>query len=352
MPSSLAFGFAIAAAAWPLSALAQAPELTSPVPYPPGGIGRKVANVAVIIYNPRIPSEGDKKLTEVMRWNDPDELTKKMIDDARVASAGYVNYRIVLRKEIDGCPPWRSGFRYKPDDLLADIRRSSWKQGDGTSYKGVLEENGLMEATPPLDITEVWLWGAPGMHWDEYAMLIPDRDHRLPPTENPWFYRPYDIPDVGRTLWVMGWNYERGEGEMLESFCHRVEGILSLAIAGGVWDTKRTDPWNLFTRVDKDFPGESQVGSVHYAPNTRSDYDWGSDRYVETYALDWRNYPDLKGTKAIMNCYDGWGPDIVTHHRWWLNMLPKAPGKTEHGYNNWWIYVANFDENLKDYEDE
>lgn len=324
------------------------PALMSPAPYPPGGIGQKRANVIVVIYNPSVPSEGGRRLTEVMGWNDPDTLTQALIDDIRTASGGYINYEVVLRLDLDACPPWRSGFRYDPDDLLSDIRRQAWKQGDGTSYAAVLEENRLTQAIGDLNVTEVWLWGAPGMHWDEYAMLIPDRDRRLPPTDNPWFYRPYDVPDLGRTLWVMGFNYERGEGEMLESYAHRAEGILALAVGGGVWDTTLDDPWNTFTRVDKDHPGDGHVGGVHYAPNSRSDYDWGHERYVETYALDWRYYPDLRGTKAIMNCYDGWGPDIVTHHRWWLGMLPKAPGETRYGHNNWWIYVANFDGNLED----
>lgn len=44
-----------------------------------------------------------------------------------------------------------------------------------------------------------------------------------------------------------------------------------------------------------------------------------------------------------MNCMDGWGPDIVPHHRWWLSLLPKAPGKGPHGHDNWWIYIADCD---------
>ncbi|MCC6671805.1 MAG: hypothetical protein IT458_12135 [Planctomycetes bacterium] len=312
-------------------------------PYPPEGIGSIRVPVAVVIYNPVLEAEGGRKLTEVLRWQDPDRLTERLVRVTREASAGFVNYEVVARIEVDACPPFVSGFRYDDAGILQAVRTQKWIQGDRASYAAIFAENGIRELIRTKDVREVWLWGSPGFHWDEYAMHIPDRDRRLPPTENPWFYRPYDIPDVGRTIWVMGFSYERGEGEMLESYGHRVEGILSLAIAGGVWDTKRDDPWNRFTRVDKDHPGGSHVGSVHYAPNSKSDYDWGNPRYVSTYALDWRHYPDLKGTQVIMNCYDGWGPDIAVHHRWWLSLLPKAPGKTRHGWNNWWIYIADFD---------
>jgi hypothetical protein len=328
------------------AAFALAPGAKKPI-YPKGELGTKVVNVAVVIYDPIIDSEGGKPLSQVMGWNDANELSRKLVEDVKVASGGYVDYRIVVRRVLDDCPPFLSGFRYDDAGILEAVRTQKWIEGgDKSSYAKIIEENELARLVQEYDLSEVWLWGSPGFHWDEYAMFIPNRDTRLPKTDNPWFYRPYDIPDLGRMLWVMGFSYERGEGEMLESYGHRCEGILSLAIAGGVWDTKRDDPWNRFTRVDKDFPGESHVGSIHFAPNSDSDYDWGNRRYVETQALDWRNYPDLKGTKAIMNCDDGWGPDIAAHHKWWLGLLPKAPGKTKWGSNNWWTYIVDVDGSL------
>lgn len=311
--------------------------------YPPGGIGQRKIAVASVIYDPVLESEGGKKLREVMRWQDPDKLCAALVKHIRETSGGFVEYEVVARIEKDACPPFVSGFRYDDAGILAAVRTQKWIQGDRSSYAKIFAECGIEKLVREKDVQEVWLWGAPGFHWDEYAMFIPRRDERLPKTENPWFYRPYDVPDLGRTIWVMGFNYERGEGEMLESYGHRCEGILSLAIGGGVWDTKRDDPWNVFTRVDKDHPGESHVGSLHYAPNSMSDYDWGNRRYVATRALDWRNWPELQGTRVAMNCMDGWGPDIVTHHRWWLSLLPKAPGQGPHGHNNWWIYIADFD---------
>ena len=310
---------------------------------PPGGLGVRDVKVAVVIYDPVLEAEGGKKLTEVMRWQDPDKLSNLLVRDVREASGGFVNYEIVARIERDACPPFVSGFRYDDAGILQAVRTQQWVKDDRASYTRIFAECDLPALIAAKQITEVWLWGSPGFHWDEYAMYIPRREQRLPKTDNPWFYRPYDVPDLGQTLWVMGFSYERGEGEMLESYGHRCEGILALAVGGGVWDTRRDDPWNKFTRVDKDHPGGSHVGSLHYAPNSKSDYDWGNRRYVETQALDWRHYPELKGTKAVMNCFDGWGPDIVTHHRWWLGLLPKAPGKTRWGWNNWWIYIADFD---------
>ena len=92
-----------------------------------------------------------------------------------------------------------------------------------------------------LNASEVWLWGAPYFAWDELHWKTPG--DKIPyQTDNPWFYRPYDIPDLGKTVWIMGWNYERGEGEMLESYCHRIESVLSLTVGKGVWDPKSKQP--------------------------------------------------------------------------------------------------------------
>ena len=78
-------------------------------------------------------------------------------------------------------------------------------------------------------ITELWVWGASGMHMDELAMRIPNRYARFGPTDNPWFYRPYDIPEeLGRTTWVMGFNYEVGPDNMIHSYVHRIESMAAL----------------------------------------------------------------------------------------------------------------------------
>jgi hypothetical protein len=318
---------------------------------PAEGIGQKVANVVVVNYNPRIESEGGKRLTEVMHWSDPLELTRGVIDGIRTASGGYINYRIVKWVEIDGAPPFRSGFRYDDAGIMDVLKTHKWIQGDGSSYAKIFEEAGVTKKfVEDFNVTEVWLWGAPGFHWDEYAMFIPERKKRLPPTDNPWFYRPYDIPDLGRTIWVMGWNYERGLGEALHSYAHRVEGILALVLGNGKWDKKLAgkDPWNTWSMCDTDFPGEGSCGNVHVPPNGQDGYDYGNKRTVESYCDDWLSWPNLTGKRVTVDGSE-WGHDQAKYMVWWMGHMPKNPGRTGWGWNNWWIYVANFDGNLDNY---
>jgi hypothetical protein len=312
-------------------------------------------NVIVLIYDPILKNRDNQKLTQYMKWNDSRKLSQALVDDVKKASGGYVNYKIVDTIEYDGFPMKRSGFLYTDETFLnmweknrdkADPSKAGWKH--------MFEQFGMYDRIKKQNISEIWVWGAPYMHFDEYQWKIPG--DKIPyQTDNPWFYRPYDIPDVGKTIWIMGFSYERGEGEMLESYSHRIEGVLSLTVGKGVWDTKKggDNVWNKFTRVDKDFPGESEVGSVHYAPNSPKDYDWDNQKEVWTYADDWLTYPKLPRQKKLLNAQSGgWGKTadaspIVNHHRWWLTHLPKATGVTDGFYNNWWQYIVNYDEAIK-----
>lgn len=312
-------------------------------------IGVQTVNVIAINFDPVLKTRQNLKLHEYMKWSDPWQLTAKMVEDAKLASAGYVDYRIVEKIEQDGFPRFRDGFSYTEEAFLKmwETDRAS-ANGGMTSFRWLFEKFDLPAKIKAGDIREIWLWGAPYMQWDELHWKTPG--DRIPyPTDNPWFYRPYDIPDLGRTIWIMGWNYERGEGEMLESYAHRIESVLSLTVGQGVWDPQRNreNVWNRFTRVDKDFPGAAEVGSVHCAPNSKSDYDWSNTNSVWTFADDWLSYPDLPRRRQWHNAATGGWDGIVRHHLWWMSHLPHNPGVTGGFYNNWWQYIVNYDEAIQ-----
>jgi len=313
------------------------------------GVTPKTVNVIVINIDPILKTRGGVKLHAAMKWSDPWQLTEKMISDARLASHGYVNYRVVEKIEYDGFTTFRNGFTYTEEAFLAMWEKDRSKADKGmTSFQWLFKKFDLAKKIKALNASEVWLWGAPYFAWDELHWKTPG--DKIPyQTENPWFYRPYDIPDVGRTVWIMGWNYERGEGEMLESYCHRIESVLSLTVGKGVWDSKskQPTPWDQFSRVDKDFPGEAEVGTVHFAPNSVGDYDWSNTNKVWTYADDWLTYPKLPREKKLLNAGSGGWDGIVGHHMWWMTRLPHSAGVTGGCYNNWWEYIVNYDEAVK-----
>jgi hypothetical protein len=199
------------------------------------------------------------------------------------------------------------------------------------------------------NITDIWIWGAPYFGTDEYALKIPG-DTVFYPTDNPWFYRPYDIPDCGRTVWVMGFNYEVGEDNALHSFGHRCEGILSLTVGRGIWEgpAGETNVWNRFTRQASTYPHDAQVGNVHGGPNAKSGYDYGQTNAVLSGADDWHQFPHLTGRKTMVDG-ETWGkPHHLNFMKWWLDHLPKNSGSTDGFHNNWWRYVVDYDQAIKD----
>ena len=312
--------------------------------------GRKHAKVIVLIYNPVLECEGGKTLIEYVGGVDPVEYSHILANVIRQASWGYINYEIVDVIEVDAFPIKVDGFRYTDESFLAARQKQEWQPAT-SSYRGFFEDNNLLERFRKEHITELWVWGASGMHFDEFAGYIPNRYARFGPTDNMWLYRPYDIPEeLGRTTWVMGFNYEVGPDNMIHSYTHRVESMALLACSDGVWDPgKRRDPWNVFSWLEMDHAGTpSHVGNCHVPPNGQKGYDYNNKRRVLSWADNWLRYPDLTGKPRLVSSKE-WGESHFGYQKWILEHLPKYPGYTQYGHNNWWVYIANTDEDLPDY---
>lgn len=313
--------------------------------------GRKHAKVIVLIYNPILETEGGKTLIEHLKANDPREYSQILANVIREASWGYINYDIVDVVEVATYPKKVDGFRYTEETFL-EVRRTQQWQPATSSYRLMFEENDLLERFQREGITELWVWGAGGMHMDEFAGYIPNRYARYGPTDNPWFYRPYDIPpELGRTTWVMGFNYEVGADNMIHSYVHRIESQALLAISDGIWNThEKRDPWNVFSWLEMDHEGTaSHVGNCHVPPNGQSGYDYNNRRRVMSWADNWTRFPDLRGQPRLVSA-DEWGNNHFGYMKWICERVPKFPGYTEYGYNNWWVYIANTDEDLPELE--
>lgn len=312
--------------------------------------GRKRAKVIVLIYNPILRTKGNQTLIEYFGWNDPVEYSYILVDVIRQASWGYINYDIVDILTIPDFPTRLDGTRYTEETYLEAKQTEQWFPII-SSYRKFFEDNHLLERCRREKITELWVWGAPGMHIDEFAGYIPNRYARFAPTDNPWLYRPYDIPpEIGHTMWVMGFNYEVGPDNMIHSYVHRVESQALLACSDGLWNTHELrDPWNVFSWLEMDHPGfPSMVGNCHVPPNGQSGYDYNNPRRVLSWADHWAHYPDLRGAPREIGSA-AWGNSHFGYMKWILERLPKYPGYTKYGYNNWWVYIANTDEDLPEF---
>ncbi len=289
--------------------------------------------VLVIVYDPIIEAEGGRRLTQVMGWNDARKLTEGYIADIRKASGGYVQYRVVQTLVVDQFPVKQDGFRYDDESYLRGMRKEApWHQPDAVDYHALIRDFRLDERVERGEIDEVWVFSMPYAGYWESTMA----------GRGAYFCNSDPVPNVktSRIFIIMGFNYERGVGEMLEDLGHRTESILTHVY--GSWEPKKTHAWNRFTLYDKVMPGEAACGNVHFAPNSTRDYEWGNMTPVQSTCDDWLSYPRLTGKKRLVDAREWGGGDIRKHHVWWLSHLPKAAGRTGGKLNNWWSYVVDY----------
>lgn len=238
---------------------------------------------------------------------------------------------IVERVASSGFPVKADGFRYSAESYLRAWRaRSGFHQPDAVDYLRILNEFDLPGKVDRDVLDEVWLMAFPYAGYYESIMVGPGAFWCNAP--------PMTEVAVSRRFVIMGFNYERGVGEMLESFGHRAESIMAR-----VYRTKwgQANLWERFTRHEKTHPGRAEVGDVHFAPNSGRAYDWGNPRRVLSSCDNWYAFPDLEGPARLVGREEWGGGDIRRHHLWWLRHFPHVVGETDGVLNNWWAYVLD-----------
>lgn len=288
--------------------------------------------VLAVIYDPLVPSARGHKLSDVMGGHDPEELIKAFISDIKEISAGYANYVVTEKIHANHLPVLSDGFQYSPDGLLLCWQnRNGFHQPDLADYGKIIEEFKIAERVNAGEFDEVWLFGPPYAGFYESRMVgagafyLNSAPHRMPKA-------------LERRFVIMGFNYERGVGEMLESFGHRAEDTMKqvyrkLSGAANLWER--------FTRHQRSAPGMAEVGTIHFAPNSERDYDWGNLKPVLSRCENWLKFPDLSADARMVECSLWGGGDMRAHHRWWFQRLPHVTGKANGIDCNWWKYIID-----------
>ena len=216
--------------------------------------------VLMIVHNPPVPSEGNKRLTEIFKWHDPEKLAKGYIEDLKKVSGGYLNYEIVERIDSDLFPPKTDGFAYTADHYVKVMRgQEKAHDPDWLDYHKRIETFDLQNRFNNGDFDEVWFFSFP--YAGEYESIMGGPGGfwcNAPAIKNTDRFK--------RRFVMMGFNMERGVDCMLENFGHRTESIMTeLYKRRG----KNQDMWKLFTQYEKQNPGDAQCGWMHYAPNSQ-----------------------------------------------------------------------------------
>lgn len=307
--------------------------------------------VLMITYNPVVDFEHGTKLIQAMRWNDPARLAAEYIADVRECSGGLVDYHIVQQIEVNAFPVKQDGFYYNPREYIAVVQNQHpAHEPDAVDYDLILAQFDILARVANNEIDEVWLFGGPYFGFWEATMGGADAFF----CNGAPLARTASCP---RRFVIMGFSYERGVGEMLEDLGHRAEAILarvfrSESFLQWAYKPERMPPTvngvtlNLYERFlcfDQIAPGKANVGTIHHAPNSPTDYAWGVMTPVLSCADDWLHFPNLPTPPnyRLLDARTWGGGDIRAHHKWWLAHLPKAAGVTNGIANNWWKYFID-----------
>lgn len=326
----------------------------APTPAPPqeDGILQPLnPRVLLIIYNPLIDASAGKRMVKAMGWNDPDQLVADYIADVRECSQNLVTYQVVDRVEVDEFPKLIDGFQYDAATYVQLVQGKAPPHVPGAiDYLNILAQFNTLSRVANNEIDEVWVMAFPFAGLWESAMA----------GRGAFFCNGGPIDKTSqcpRRFVVMGFNFERGVGEMLEDLGHRAETVLAHVFGSeNFWQwayTRGRSPattagtnLNLLERFlcfDQIAPGKANIGTMHYAPNSQTDYEWGVTTPVSSCADDWKQFPTLPEPPSYraMDTREWGGGDIRAHHKWWLAHLPKVAGVTNGVANNWWKYFAD-----------
>jgi hypothetical protein len=287
--------------------------------------------VLMITHNPLLASQGNQTVRQHFKWNSPSTLARAYIDDVRWASYGYANYHIVEHQIVDSFPIKRDGFRYDAASYLTAWQKRRFHDPDGVEYDRLVEEFRIVQRVDSGEIDEVWLFGHPYGGYYESIMGGPGAF---------WCNAPAltSTAHASRRFVIMGFNFERGVGEMLEDLGHRAESILH-KVYEGVPEARNL--WRRFIRYDKTHPNAAECGNVHFAPNSTRDYDWGNPRTVPSRCDNWYDFPDLNSDPRRVDCSEWGNGDIRLHHLWWFRHMPHITGETDGIAHNWWRYIID-----------
>jgi hypothetical protein len=254
------------------------------------------------------------------------------------ASGGYLQFELVEWRNLNEIYAQADGHRYTVAEYVKNRRSGNgWhEQGGGADYPRILREQNVAPLVDEGRVDEVWIFSDHYFGLWEASMAGP-RSFNI----NGGVY-----PQVAsqRPFALYGFNYERAVAEMAHNTAHRTEATMNRVYGG--WNLKApTTVWDRFSANHDQSDGLAGVGTCHWPPNAKSDYDYGNPREVLSWADDFLNYPNLTGMRKPVSRHTWFdGDNHRGYLRWYFAHLPRASGTSADGrQHNWWKYLYDFD---------
>ena len=233
-------------------------------------------------------------------------------------------------------------------NTLFKLDKKPTKQSNGWyDLKEIFDSLNICNLVQQNEVAEVWLWEAGKGGWDEYDLNGPE--YRRNGNDYQWNA---NMPNCGKHLATMIFNYNASQANALHSFTHRIEGQLGsyfrcLFDNNKCIEMERSTATSFNRRPSQINNFISGCGTVHHPANVikrpedtddaglqhNRDYMYNSMEKVLSYCEDWSGDPTKSKPKEV-NC-ETWGtcnsdyPDnqeSTGYYVWWMQNMP--------GYNN------------------
>ncbi|MFC1996942.1 DNRLRE domain-containing protein [Chloroflexota bacterium] len=304
-----------------------------------------IKKVYILAFDPLLSN--DQKLSSFMGWNSYTDLSNQFINFFDNISGNRLKYSVAYITELNDIWPEKiDGFSYDEQSYLDVVKNGTpHHEPDTVKYSPFINELSY-DVCGKLnrgEIDELWVFGGPWFGFYESRLTGP----------NGFWYNspPLSGTTCNKLLPIMGFNYERGLSEMMESYGHRSEATMTM-LYGGWQQNQTTHNWEKFGLVKHQSPSYtySGCGSIHYPPNGTTDYEYDNSSTVYSNCNDFENYPDLGDptiVKEPVSC-DSWGCNNLGFFSYWYGHIPAFSGVAPDGFSNdWWQYIG--DPNLVQY---
>jgi len=268
---------------------------------------------------------------------DPQLLTEELIARLKEASMyhGYADRAVQPYLE----------FQIYGGSIVRDPEIPSQLPSGTYDHAAIYDKYNLCNLVQSEQIEEVWFWDAGQGGFAEWV------------TNGPEWSLTYDtrVPNCGKQVTTMTFNYNRELDVALESFNHRLEGFFMHYLPCEFWT--ETWPWtgwppqcaglvsDRYGYVARPFSGNDYIGvcgDAHAPPNILDyhSYDYSNQTAVQSICEDWQ----WDGTAVMksFNCQE-WGCNQAQYHIWWMQNLPglNNTNRDRNGNTqpNWWTYL-------------
>ena len=293
-----------------------------------------------------IPPEGIKTLYPAAQLSDPAAFTKSNLLPAMSNASKYKGY------SNPNAQPTVI-FNLTDSNIKVENNPPSYKAGTTEyDYAALFSKYDLCNFAKTNDIRLVILWAAgSGSYAGGFGESAVTGNKVL--TNGPILSGSQYCD--GKTILVLGLNYERGLAEALESYGHHLEAVFrQFRPEYKQWsDEDASRNTNLWGQGDS-------CGNDHNPPNARCEYDrsnpygWlscGQAGAPSSAMSDCRNWkPDGSGIKEALDC-SFWNCDKIHDGENWLTFwMQNMPGRGNDLVGtdgvkipNWWVYISDPD---------